>query len=140
MREAYTQFKAFALVGMLSTAVHFIVLFMLAELFAMYAVWASSLGYLSGGATNYVLNYRRTFRSIVPHRIAILRFVTVAAAGFFVNGLLIQLLTASLRMHYLVSQMIATSVVLVWNFLANRHWTFSARALDKHTKRNMAQP
>jgi putative flippase GtrA len=53
-----------------------------------------------------------------------LKFVLVAAAGIGINGLVVD---ASLRIdgvHYLSAQVIATAVVLVLGYLANRHWTF----------------
>jgi putative flippase GtrA len=31
-----------------------------------------------------------------------------------------------LGIHYFVSQMLATGIVLVWGFLGNRLWTFKA--------------
>ena len=52
----------------------------------------------------------------------------VATAGWLLNGLLMAILLSRLDIHYLLVQVIVTSLVLVWNSLANRFWTFRARA------------
>ena len=52
------------------------------------------------------------------------KFFTVALIGLFFNGLIMSFCTSSLQLHYLLSQVIATSLVLLWNFMANHKWTF----------------
>jgi putative flippase GtrA len=100
----------------------------------MRELWASSLGYLSGGMVNYALNYHKTFQCNIPHRHAIWRFCIVAAVGFIANGLLIMLLVETLGLHYLLGQAAASGTVLVWNFVANRYWTFRKSTIGKNTR------
>jgi putative flippase GtrA len=78
-----------------------------------------------------MLNYRFTFRSTQRHRVAIPRFLGVAAAGMLVNSLIMALLTRGIGWHYLVAQVISTGIVLLSNFVGNRLWTFKERA-DGH--------
>ena len=58
------------------------------------------------------------------HSVGLPRFLLVAAVGFVLNAALMAWMTASLGIHYLVAQVLATLLVLLWNFAANRHWTF----------------
>lgn len=120
------QAGTFLLVGALSTAAHFTVLWLLATFAAVNPVPASSAGYLTGALVNYQLNRAVTFRSQVPHRIALLRFGVVAGTGFVANGVLMHLLCEAAGLHYLLAQALATGIVLLWNFVANRLWTFEA--------------
>jgi putative flippase GtrA len=73
---------------------------------------------------NYYLNHRLTFRSKELHRAALPRFAAIAAVGLGINALLLWVLSERGRFPYLAAQVLATAVVLVWNFGANKKWTF----------------
>ena len=122
------QFLSFALIGLVGTAAHFLVLYTLVAQFELGPVLASSVGAVTGALVNYGLNYRLTFRSRKRHRDALPKFLVVAAGGWLLNGLLMAILLSRLDIHYLLVQVIVTSLVLVWNFLANRLWTFRESA------------
>jgi putative flippase GtrA len=77
-----------------------------------------------GALVNYRLNYSFTFRSNKRHRDVIVKFFAVAAVGLGLNTALMTLLTTSLSLHYLVSQVLTTGAVLLWNFTGNRLWSF----------------
>ncbi len=119
-----TQFGKFLLVGGFSTALQYLILFALVQAAGVDPVVASSIGYVLSALANYDLNYRLTFRSRVPYLGGMLRFALVHAVGFLLNGSLMAAGTKLFGLHYLVAQVIATVVVLFWNFFANRRWTF----------------
>lgn len=119
------QFSLFTLVGVVGTAAHYIVLVVLVELLALNAVASSAAGALCGALVNYLLNHRFTFRSAMPHGKTLPRFLTVATAGFAINALIMYLGVEVAQMYYLLVQILATGMVLVWNFVANKLWTFS---------------
>ncbi|MCB1933540.1 MAG: GtrA family protein [Candidatus Accumulibacter sp.] len=124
-RRLLRQFLSFALIGVLGTATHFLVLYALVSLLGLGPLAGSSLGALAGALVNYGLNYRLTFRSRRKHRDALPRFAVVAGGGWLLNGALMAILLSRLDIHYLLVQVIVSGIVLVWNFLANRFWTFS---------------
>jgi putative flippase GtrA len=119
-----SQFGKFLLVGGFSTALQYLVLAVLVQTAGTDPVVASSIGYVSSAAVNYDLNYRLTFRSRVPYFGGMGRFALVHAAAFLLNGAIMAAGTKALGVHYLVTQVVATIVVLFWNFFANRRWTF----------------
>ena len=125
MRNLAKQFSSFAIVGAISTIAHYITLIMLVQLAGVSAVSASMLGYAIGAFVNYQLNYHFTFASRRNHREAIWRFLIIAASGFALNGFIMAFGINILRLHYLLAQIAATIMVLVWNFTANRFWTFT---------------
>lgn len=73
---------------------------------------------------SYALNYRITFSSNKPHLPTFTKFSTIAAAGLALNTTVMALVTAVFRVHYFKAQLIATTLVLVWNFIGHRAWTF----------------
>lgn len=118
------QFIKFTGVGAIGTLAHYIVLISLVQMSEVNAVVASSLGAIAGAFVNYYLNYHFTFRSRKRHLDAISKFVVIASIGFIINGLLMTLLTQVYTIYYLIAQIITTGIVLFWNFLGNRFWTF----------------
>jgi putative flippase GtrA len=118
------QLSLFTLVGALGTLAHYLLLVILVELVGINAVIASTVGALLGATINYALNYRFTFNSRTSHRIALPKFLAVATVGFLINALLMWVAVNFTIIHYVLGQVIATSLVLLWNFFVNRYWTF----------------
>lgn len=120
------QFVLFFGVGAVATACHYLCMIALADGLGIAAVPAAVCGYLAGAVTSYWLNYRYTFTSTRAHRSTATRFAMVALGGLALNTLLMAVLTAQLGMHYLLAQVLATGLILCWNFALNKIWTFRA--------------
>lgn len=127
MKQVVTQFAFFSVVGAVGTTAHFAVLVILVQFMAAGPVAASMAGFAAGALVNYGLNYHVTFKSKTSHKTALLKFFTVALAGLCLNTLVMAM--AIEWLHYLVSQALATALVLLWNFLCNRYWTFREDSL-----------
>lgn len=126
------QFLSFALIGLLGTSVHYLVLITLVSGASIAPVIATSAGAVCGAITNYLLNYRLTFRSRKRHSEALTKFLLVAALGLLINAAILEAIVRFAKWHYLFAQIIATGVVLFWGFLANRFWTFGEIGKDVH--------
>jgi putative flippase GtrA len=118
------QFSRYAGAGALGTLAHYATLIMLVQGGVAMPVVGSTVGAVAGALVNYLLNYHFTFRSTRAHAHAAPRFAAVAAAGIVLNTAVFALLLAEVGTHYLVAQVVATLVVLVFGYLANRRWTF----------------
>jgi putative flippase GtrA len=117
-------FSRFVLVGVVATAAQYLLLVALVDLFGSSAILASAISYAASTLLNYVLNRRFTFSSRQAHGIALPRFLFVAATGLGLNTGIMWLLTAGAGLYYLLAQVFATGIVLVWNFVLNNYWTF----------------
>jgi len=126
MKQGLRQFIFFATIGVIGTAGHYATLIILVEGFSTGPVLASTFGFVVGAFINYILNYRFTFKSNKPHREALSKFLLVAAMGAGINTGLMYLLIHQLMLHYFIAQLIATTIVLLWNFLISKYWTFRA--------------
>lgn len=114
----------FACVGGCSTLIHYLILAIFVEVLETHPVTATTMGFIGGASFNYVANRRFTFESKASHVIALPKFLTVALTGAAMNAGIVGWLSAQTSAHYLLSQICATGVVLVWNFSANAIWTF----------------
>lgn len=127
MLELFRQFVRFAGVGCISAIGHYGLLIVLVRGAGVAAVPASTAGALLGAWINYSLNYRFTFRSSKNHKESVSKFAAVAVVGLLLNTLFMWIGVDVLHMHYLLSQIITTGLVMIWSFLGNRFWTFHVR-------------
>lgn len=121
----FVQFISFMSAGAIGTFVQYAMLFIFVEALAMYPVAASILGSLVGAIVNYLLSHHWVFRSNRKHSETLLKFVAVGGVGVVLNAAIMYVLVTIASMHYLLAQIAATGVVLFWNFLGNRFWTFA---------------
>jgi putative flippase GtrA len=126
------QFVCFAGVGVAGTCVHYAVLIVLVEVLGVSAVPGSAAGFVVGALVNYLLNHRFTFRSHQPHCEVAPKFYAVAMTGFVLNTTIMTIATHSFTVPYLLAQAAATAMVLIWNFSANRWWTFKEKRDAAH--------
>jgi putative flippase GtrA len=117
------RFTRFAIVGLIATAIQYIILFILVNWVSINVVLASSTGFVISAFANYILNYRYTFRSKTRHGPAFIKFMTLASIGLILNSGIMQTLT-TIQPNYLIAQLAATAGVLIWNFAGNSLWIF----------------
>jgi len=128
MPDTLRRLISFATIGGLATLLHYALLVMLVELAELDAVTSSATGFVASAILNYWLNYHLTFRSKKRHLVAAPRFLLVAMIGLAINSGIISVGTGLLGFNYLLVQLAATAIVLVWNFAASSAWTFSGRS------------
>ena len=120
-----TQLLRFIIVGATATLTSYLILIFLVEIWRMNVIGASVLGYVAGIAVNYKLNYGFTFRSERQHRILIPKFIVVALTGLLLNTGLMFMGVNWFGIHYVLAQLAAVAVVLIWSFSINRLWVFT---------------
>jgi putative flippase GtrA len=118
------QFVKYTMVGGLGTAVHYCVLVMVYEGWKVDVLVSTTIGAIVGAVLNYVLNYFFTFKSKKRHGKTFIRFFIVALIGLLLNYIVIASLPMFVTWHYLLSQVVATSVVLIVGYFFNKFWTF----------------
>lgn len=124
MKAITKQFSCFFIVGALSALIQFSILINCVEFFFIKPIFASTLGYIAGALINYILNHYFTFKSSLSHKKTLVRFTFNSLFGLIVNFLLMKMLL--IYYPYILSQILALGVILVWNFLIHRYWTFGS--------------
>jgi putative flippase GtrA len=123
-RSALIRFARFLGVGVIATGIQYLLLLMMVEALAWGAVSAATVSYALSGVFNYLMNYYFTFSSSAGHRQAIVRFAAVVVVGLGLTAALMYALVEWLSLHYLLSQLLTTAIVLVVNFAAHKLWTY----------------
>ena len=128
-----TRFVRFVLVGGIATAIQYALLVILVRGTAMAPTAASSIGFVASAVVNYILSYRFTFRSDRPHGAVAAKFGALTGAGLLINSGIMHVMVG-IRVQYLLAQVCATAVVLVWNFVGNSLWTFGVAPVEERTR------
>ena len=119
------QFIIYAGIGAIGTIGHYATLILLVQAIHTNPVIATTIGFIVGALINYVLNYRITFNSNKRHRETLTKFFSVATLGAIINAAIMSAGITMFDIHYLLIQVVATCIVLVLNFIANKYWTFA---------------
>jgi putative flippase GtrA len=126
MRDLIGKFIGFAGTGAVATGIQYVILIALREGLGVSPVTASAIGYAIAAVCNYLMKYHWVFASDEHHHVAGPKYAVVSISGLTLNTLLMYLGNQVLGLYYLLAQVVATAVVLVWNFTLNGLWTFRA--------------
>jgi putative flippase GtrA len=120
------QFIKFALVGILNSAIQYLVFLLLYRLFGTQYLIASIIGYVAGMTNSYILNRRWTFGSRNQQLLTELsRFVVVNLISLGANLCLMFLLVSTGVMIPQWAQVLAITGSTLVNFVLNKVWTFA---------------
>ncbi len=122
-RRIVRDFVRFTAVGAVATAAHYAVLITLKEFGGIHPVWATVCGYGVGAVVSYTLNRTFTFAVRPAYGRGLAKFVAVIALGGVLNAAIMAFFL-QFGLHYLLAQLIATGLVLIYNFLAARFLVF----------------
>jgi putative flippase GtrA len=91
--------------------------------------WILAFSFIVSAANGYIWNRLWTFGSKDPQvALQFGKFLVVVGAGLFLNAVIVNaLLEIDLRLIFCLVG--ATGVVSIWNFAANKLWTFREKAL-----------
>ncbi len=121
------QFFRFVLVGVSNTLLDFLVYFVLTRgtvFFSDYLLFANAVAFSCAVASSFLLNNFWTFKvGAGGWEKRIPKFFVVSTAGLAINSAIVLALvtTGFFDIH---AKIVATVVVLVWNFTAQKKWTF----------------
>ena len=92
------------------------------EILQVYYLIAASMSFAAGTTMTYILSVRWIFsrRKVRDRRLEYLLFTAVGVIGLLLNAVLLWLFTESAGVHYLLSKIIAASMVFFWNFVARK--------------------
>lgn len=131
---AYTatvrQFVKFGIVGATNTAWDFGVYYLLTRGvfgFTLHFLTANIIAFSISVVNSYILNRAWTFRSTDGrHHVLFVKFLTVNLVTLGLYEVLLYLLINRAHLFDLLAKLISIGVVMVWNFAANKMWTFRA--------------
>ncbi len=116
------QFFRYTFVGGIAFAVDFATLYSLTEFAKIYYLVSASIAFSLGLAVNYLLSTKWVFhnRVVVNKWQEFIIFALIGVLGLAANNLFIWFFTEKIQVYYLISKIISTFLVYLWNFFARK--------------------
>lgn len=128
-KKTYRQFVKFAIVGAVNTfvdwGVYWLVMYLTGWSTQGLKQVAKALSFVVSATSNYIMNRVWTFRSRDKRVLKqASKFFAVAIVGLALNNAIFYVITGIIGWKDIYGLIIATGLVLFWNFFANKKWTF----------------
>lgn len=124
-RPALRQFIKFSMVGVSNTTVDFVLFTLLTRVVGLHYLGANVFSFSVAATWSYFANRTWTFRDRSARiRSQFPKFALVSGVGLFLTSGLLFLFVDILHVYDLLAKALAIGIVLFWNFLVNRYWTF----------------
>jgi dolichyl-phosphate beta-glucosyltransferase len=125
-RKAFLVFLRYAVVGVSGTALDVGSLYVFVDLLHIPVLVAAAMSFVLAVINNFILNKYWTFRNNDRNfRKQIIKFFIVSIVGLALTEISMVILVYFLGIWYIASKLITSVIVLTWNFLANKNWTFT---------------
>ncbi len=129
----FKQFFRYALVGASGTFLDLGSLFIFVEYVKLPLLLAATFSFILAVVNNFLLNKLWTFKDPSKnYRKLFIKFLIVSLVGLGLTLSLMHLLVNVFMIWYMISKAITSLVVLTWNFLGNKLWTFKSKKFESN--------
>ncbi|HET6363978.1 MAG TPA: glycosyltransferase [Nitrospirota bacterium] len=126
--KEFTVFIKYAMVGVTGTALDVGSLYVFVDLLHIPVLVAAALSFILAVVNNFILNKIWTFRNSSRNfRKQFIKFFIVSVVGLVLTEICMAVFVYLLGIWYIASKLITSVIVLTWNFLANKNWTFTEK-------------
>ena len=124
--NAYIQFFRSTFVGAISTLADMGLLYILTDFAHIHYLISTSLGFILGTIINYILSIFWVFKEkkLKNKTAEFIIFSIIGAIGLLLNELFMWLFTDIAGLYYLISKIISTIIVFLFNFLTRKKFLF----------------
>lgn len=122
MKKLFVQLFRFGLVGGLCFVIDYGLLALLTECFGINYLISGAISFSVSVTVNYLLSMRFVFESkeAVNRTKELIVFVALSLIGLGINQVLMWLGTDCIGVHYLLTKLVATAIVMVYNFITRK--------------------
>jgi len=124
--NAYIQFFRSTFVGAIATVADMGLLYILTDFAHIHYLISTGIAFILGTIVNYVLSIFWVFKEkkLKSKAAEFIIFSIIGVIGLLLNELFMWLFTDIAGLHYLLSKIIATIIVFLFNFLTRKKFLF----------------
>lgn len=121
MKKLINQILKFGVVGVIAFAIDYSLLYVLTEVFGIYYLISSVVSFTVSLIFNYIASIKWVF-DVTKKQTAkeIIIFIILSVIGLGINQLILYLMTDLWAIYYMFSKLVATAIVMVWNFITRK--------------------
>lgn len=122
MKKLLEQIMRFGIVGVIAFVIDYAVLLLLTEVVGIHYLVSSAVAFLVSVIFNYILSVAFVFETDKSRSkgTEFGLFAVMSAGGLGINQVVMWLLSDWLRIPYQLSKLVATGVVMVYNFITRK--------------------
>ena len=121
----FKKFVFFGIIGFISFLMDFALTYLFKEKLKLNKYLANSLSFCLVGFINFTLNRKYTFPDhTADYKMQLFRFFIVSGTGLVLNNFITYFFTEKRKYNFYFSKLLATFIVIFWNFSMNKIFTF----------------
>lgn len=122
MKKLIAQFAKFGAVGGIAFLIDYGVMVLLTEVFGVNYLVSATISFIVSVVFNYLASMRYVFthKEDMSRRREFIIFIVLSVIGLGLNDLCMWFFTGLLGISYLISKIIATAIVMVYNFITRK--------------------
>ena len=116
------QIFKFGIVGVVATLIDFIFLYLFRDLCKLPLILSNTLAFTISVIYNYIASMTFVFEidKSKSKKKTFIIFIIFSVIGLIINNIFIQLLTNTLDIYYMISKVITTIIVMIFNFITRK--------------------
>lgn len=133
MKKIIEQIFKFGIVGIIAAIIDFGTLFILTTFLDTYYLLSAAIAYILSTVFNYIASMQYVFVSKFDKsekNKEFLIFVILSIIGLAINELIMWFFVEEFSLHYILSKVIATIIVMVWNFITRKMFLEGTKELQ----------
>ena len=121
-KKLFYQLFKFIIVGFIATLIDFFVLILLKEIFNVNTIIANTIAFLVSVIYNYFASVMWVFdiNNNKNKELNFILFICFSIIGLIFNNLILYLCIDLLKIYYLLGKVIATFIVMIFNFITRK--------------------
>lgn len=122
VKRFINQIMKFTIVGGLSFIVDAGILYLLTRFLNIYYLLSSLLSFVIALIFNYILSMKYVFinKKEIGRSKEFIIFVVLSVIGLLINELIMWIGVDFAKIHYMLTKIIATAIVMIWNFVSKK--------------------
>ena len=121
-------FLKYAVVWWVGTWVDIFVIYILVVKLGYPLYFSATIAFITAATHNFILNKIWTFRSAWGlYKRQYMKFLLVSVLGLGLTLMCMAIFVEFFQLPIIMAKLITSVIVLSWNFLANKYWTFALR-------------
>lgn len=112
----------FIIVGGIATIIDFAFLYIFKEFLNIDVIIANTLSFIISVTYNYIASITWVFdvNKNKNKNVQFILFIVFSIVGLIINNVILYILTDKLNIYYLISKVIATIIVMIFNFITRK--------------------
>ncbi len=121
-KDLFNKIIRFSIVGGIATLIDFIFLYIFKEFLNMDVIIANTLSFIISVTYNYIASIVWVFdiNKEKNKKIQFILFILFSIFGLVLNNIILYILTDIFNMYYLISKVVATFIVMIFNFITRK--------------------